>query len=533
MWGKGQGSSRCQSPDYQVKSRPERRSETVNYLNCTLSVYDGIETQSIIIALERSSSGMLKAYDTFLQVVVFASEAARYGGLESDRYICANCGEEVILAAVSSIYMRPYFKHRNGNNNVECEEYCGQGTTRSHCSRIDKNARAEFYFDKNTKLFYLGLSLREGEISAYAEEEAWFELRAAARGPAFIRIRLDRENFFPDVPRLIPIERFSHEYLLSNTFSEVEQTCQVFKNNGDFVPTFFRIQGNDSNYRAKLVRSNVVYTNVPYFIAYQGEEFPKDHRLPSDITVNETFRFETMGKKFLGKTITITYKSAAVDYLLKSWGYQLRESETLTLLWPPAVYRNEVAIVRTNSVHLFSSFSLEPYGNINVRSGEIRKIAKGVSRVNITSRVFVRKDNAEITMEKKTPSFKDFDVFPSTETQASVYTVPEQPTHFLFDSTGSKAISHGQLIFLTPSSSIRKYRSSYLEGVVHPEDYQVLSGQELLDDLLMHYKRQEKLSLDTFRDLELSDIAVRYIERCINEGYINSAAKYFIEEGLL
>ena len=62
---------------------------------------------------------MRKAYDTFLLSEVSAELAAKSGGLEPYRYECAHCGEEVRLAALSSISMVPHFRHRSGNNDVE------------------------------------------------------------------------------------------------------------------------------------------------------------------------------------------------------------------------------------------------------------------------------------------------------------------------------------------------------------------------------------------------------------------------------
>jgi len=69
---------------------------------------------------------MLKAYDTMLQSEVPADLAAQSGGFEPYRYECACCGEEVYIAAAYSTSMVPHFRHRSGNNDVECENYLGQ-----------------------------------------------------------------------------------------------------------------------------------------------------------------------------------------------------------------------------------------------------------------------------------------------------------------------------------------------------------------------------------------------------------------------
>ena len=88
--------------------------------------------------------------------------------------------------------------------------------------------------------------------------------------------------------------------------------------------------------------------------------------MPGDIKVDDTFQFETMGRKFLGKVLTIKDKTTQINSFVTSWGYQLEVSETLTLLWPPAALLNEVSMIDSNAVFLFSSFELEAHGNINV-----------------------------------------------------------------------------------------------------------------------------------------------------------------------
>jgi len=100
---------------------------------------------------------MQKAYDTFLLSEVSADLAAKAGSFEPYRHECAHCGEEARLAAVNSTSMVPHFRHRSGNSDVECEYYLGQYGTFSMDarSRKSKNERAEFYFDSNTKMFYL------------------------------------------------------------------------------------------------------------------------------------------------------------------------------------------------------------------------------------------------------------------------------------------------------------------------------------------------------------------------------------------
>jgi hypothetical protein len=162
------------------------------------------------------------------------------------RLECACCGEEVYLAATHSTTVVPHFKHRSGNNDVECEKYLGQhGTISTNPrSRKSKSERVEFYFDKNTKMFYINLRFSGNEINAYEQQKANFELSISLQEEAFLFSPINNGKFTPDIPTPFPIKKFSYNYFSSNTLNEIKHKYQVFsKNNG---PTFLKILGNRS-----------------------------------------------------------------------------------------------------------------------------------------------------------------------------------------------------------------------------------------------------------------------------------------------
>lgn len=477
---------------------------------------------------------MLKAYDTFLLSEVSADLAAKNGGIVPYRYECAHCGEEVHLAAVDSIFKVAHFRHLRSNNNVACEDYLGQhGAIRISCTRISRSERAEFYFDINTKMFCLGLRFSDEEINFHEQQKTTFELRASAQERAFFTLLINSRNFAPDTPNMIHINKFAFNYFLSNTFNGIKRKYEVFKS--DNTPTFFKIQVNDdSNYKAKLVRNTVLYTNVPYFVAFQSQySTPYDRNLPSEIKVDDTFRFETMGRRFLGKLLTIKSKTANIDSLLKLWGYQLRTSESLTLIWPPANIVNDVYLVDSNYIYIYSSFELQAHGNINVHPKDIKKIADGISRVSVKLKIRIYKENAEITIDKDKQRPSCFDPLSISKSFERVYTVPDDSSHFLFNRSGVMPIRKGQSVSLIPGNVIRRYIFGYLHGCIYPQQQKGLMGEQLLNDMLTHYKRIEIFDIDAFDSHELSDTAFQYIDRCKASGFINSAAKRFIAEGWL
>ncbi len=478
---------------------------------------------------------MLNAYDTFLQIEVSADLAAKNGSSEAYRYECAYCGEEVLLAAVNSKHMVAHFRHRSGNNDVECEKYLDQrGMTSSNSSsHKTRNKQAEFYFDSISKMFYLGLYFSEDEIATYENASARIELRKTDRGQAFASLRINRINCAPDVLTLLPIDRFSYSYLFSNTFNGTKQRYKFFSRDGS--PVFFKIQGNDSEYKARLIRGTILYTGVPYLVIAENRfSLSPMVYFQNNIKIEPVFSFYTMGKSFIGQTVKIKKKTARIESIFSSWGYQIEVPETLTLLWPPVAQINEVSVVCSDNVFLFSSFELEPHGNINVSSKEIDKYENGISKVYLHSKVKVRRKNVEIIIDKQKLHSTSHDVVFVEKIYDHNYRVPSDGTHFLFNRSGVIPINEGQTVQLTKNSYIKRFHSGYLTGVIYPQKKEELTGEQLLNDILAHYKRTENLSLEPFANLELSDTASKYIEDCIeSECVINSAAKRFIEEGRL
>jgi len=477
---------------------------------------------------------MRKAYDTFLLSEVSADLAAKAGSFEPYRYECAHCGEVVRLAAVGSTSMVPHFRHLSGNSDVECDYYLGQygAFIADACSRKSKNERAEFYFDSNTKMFYLGLRFSKEEISAYEQLSTTFELRVAPQEQSFYSLRINCRNFTPDMQRLIPLEKFSRSYYLSNTLNGVKRKYELFNNRANNAATFFKMQVGDSGYRAKLVRSSVLYTNITYFVAFlcQSHWSTVDIRLPSEIMVNSTFGFETMGRKFLGKVLTITSKTAQVESLLLSWGYQLEAAETLTLLWPPAILSEDVSLIDADTAYLYATFELQAHGNINVHSEDIIKFSNELTTVAVKSKVIVYKKNAELILESHKQELDVYTELPVVHRTESVFQVVDD-TSFMFNRSGILPLSKGAIAQMTPASEVRHYSNGYLDGIVAPPKPAIISGEELLQDALIHYKRIEPLNWDDFKSLDLSQLAFKYIENCEKAKLINSAAKLLIKEG--
>lgn len=478
---------------------------------------------------------VLKAYDTILQSEVSAKLAAQNDGFDEPyRFECSCCGEEVYIAASKSNRMVPHFRHRSGNNDVECENYLGQngGISTDSGSRRSNRERVEFYFVSRNKTFNLGIRYSAEEISDYEQKDGQFEIKTEPESAPFYSLSVDKANFVPDAPTLIQLSHFSLSYYLSNTLNGAPRKYDFFR--GGNTPTFFKMQGNDEDFKAKLVRSGMLFTNIQYFVVFHNQYYVSQKaQFANEVKVIESFRFETMSTKFLGMIITIERKTSYIDELLGSWEYRLDSSETLTLLWPPAPVIDDSSVINSDVAFVFTSFDLLAHGNINVRSTDVIKLNHGISKVFVKPRTKIYKKNAEIVINKAKQSSISYNEITFSNCEANKFTVPNDESYFLFNHAGVTPLKSGQVVFLTPDSVIVCYEHSYPIKNIYSCRQKVWTDEELLADITMNCKKKEQFDPNMISSFVLSKAASRYIDICRKSGSINSVVKQFILEGQL
>ena len=478
---------------------------------------------------------MRKAYDTILSDYVDAKSAAKGGGFEPYRYTCACCWEEVHLCAVDSRNQATHFRHRSGNNNVECENYLGNRNAiiSSALSRRNVKDKIEFYFSNATKLFNIGIKFDADEISTYEQNGASFQVRTSYTAKPLISIPIRSSRFYPSISELIPISEFSWEYYVSSSNDSKPHKCELFKKDdrGYLYPSFFKIQaqGDDSDFKAKLVRSDTLYTNTPYLAVFTYSCHTQSFQ--HDVQIGKVISFKTMGRDFTGIVVAFTQNTARLEQQLGSWKYKLETNETLTLVWPPSSLANESMRICTDYAYLFSTFELQAHGNINVHTDNVVRLENGISKVLINDRTKIYKKNAELVLEKQKETSYEYDTMSVSLETVKDYVVPDDSA-YLFARSGVSPMSKGMSVLLTHGSEVRHYSYGYLDSIVTvANDSVTLTGGRLLQDILMYYKRTEAFNWADYESLELSHTAFQYIESCEKTGLINSAAKHFIEEG--
>jgi len=478
---------------------------------------------------------MRKAYDIILSDYVNADAAAKNEGFEPYRYECACCWEEVRLCAANSRNQATHFRHRSGNNSVECENYLGYPSNIISNALSSRNFRDkfEFYFSNMTKMFSIGVKFTADEIAVYEQNGESFQVGNGYSESPMISIPISGYRFLPDNSEFIPISEFSWEYAISFTNNSKIRKYELFCKDGrnNLYPSFFKMQAGESeeNFQAKLVHTNTLYTNTPYLIVFTHRQSTLNFQ--KDIQVSKVFEFKTMGRDFTGVIVTFINKTAGVEQQLDAWKYKLKVNETLTLLWPPSLQAEDTMFLRSKCAYVFSSFELQAHGNINVHVEDIAKLGEGVSKISVNSCVKVYKKNVELSLSNQEGMASEYDVISVKQEIENQFVAPDDSS-YMFNNSGVSQIPKGMQVSLTTTSEVRHYLFGYLERVIIASGKDKVQNRKcILQGILMYYKREELFDWSDYEELELSSIAFQYIEDCEKTGRINSAAKHFIEEG--
>ena len=487
---------------------------------------------------------MEKAYDKILLKEVSAYNAVRSGGTKQQyRYKCLCCDEEVYVAAAFSRKQTPHFRHRRGNNDKDCEQYLTQTQTVYHSfvdifgssqysyNRGNEHKKVDFYYDNKKKIFEMGITFSEKEISMYEQQNTELQLRENKIDAPFYAIKISRKHFVPDELFMIPLEKYAQNYYISFSTAKISWEEKIFNNR---MPLFFKISGNTNEFRAKFIRQGTLFTNTLYLGVFQNfYDINRYKDFEKFVEMVQEDDIETMRRAFHCIIFKMHEKSTELDQILFSYGYQLDYAEEVKLLWPPSALCDGIYKIPTDSVILATSFGLQAHNNIDLEQYDIAEIDNNISKLNIGNKCRVRYKNAEIIFAPDTLKERELSTLEVKIIQVDKFKVPSgNEEYYLYDEDGATFLKAGQTVYLTPNSKIIQYRQNYITGYyVLCQNENNLDGEQLLNDILNHYKRKVVFLEDEFRECELSQTATSYMQKCKIEGTINAVAKEYIKEG--
>jgi hypothetical protein len=475
---------------------------------------------------------MEMAFDKKLNELVFAYKADKNSVLDKYRYECQFCKEFVQLRAANSQDIEAHFSHLKGNNNTKCENYSKKYTKKILTTRFrNKN---DFYFFNSTNQFKVAVKYNYDEINMYEENEESLKIKNSSFKTIFSTLIL-KNKFLPDEFEYFPINEFSWEYHITPINIDKKEVFNLFHktSKGLLCPSFFKIQSNDVNstFKAKLIQSNTLYTNVSYAMIFINQDSNFGFR--DDIAIDQEFKFKTMDKDFLCVIFKFINKTALIDKQLDVWEYKLESKETLVMLWPPSTKIDETIFINTDNVYFYSSFDLEGFRNINISSDKIKKLGLGLSNVPVIDQINIFNSNIELIIAKQKNIKTEYDIIEIEYIKQDKYKVLDSET-YLFNSLGVFHIAKGNEITLTTSSELRQYNNGYINSIItRSSQFKEIDSEYILDNILKYYKKIEQFKQNDFNSLKLSNFAVNYLNNCSKTGYINSVAKNYIINGYI
>lgn len=279
---------------------------------------------------------MYKAFDTVFQKVVDARIIAKTSYTMSDegvRYQCLCCGEEVYLAAANSTEKTPHFRHRKGNNDIECERYLGQpGAIEEYAAlrRENNKTHVAFFFNKNQMIFEIGLVLTDEEIDTYCQNQRKLCLYTKYCTLPFLNIPISRGVLRSNELNYYTITEYSNDYYVSLEGDPLKFSYPEIIKKG-YKINIYRINKQDEHYKKNM--SGLIYTDVEYVAISESKMNVKELvGLYGIEVVKDESNFVTMGRTFYVVEFVVRKENYEIKRYFQKHGYKIETSESLEIL---------------------------------------------------------------------------------------------------------------------------------------------------------------------------------------------------------
>lgn len=479
---------------------------------------------------------MDKAFDSVFQREVDALELSKsieplYG--TQFRYQCLCCGEEVFLAAAESSEKSPHFRHRRGNNDIECERYLGQPGALEHYVSIRKRTMDSigFCFNIDHMTFEISMTLSDKDISNYAENGGQFSLHTKYNAPAFFSMPINRGNLIPDTGNYYTISEYSNDYYVSFNAESTKTLCEnVLKRNSKL--NIYRISQSSNHY--KRIVSDILYTNYCYLAISENEDNIKELiALQSAEIDGEPFKFFTQGRQFFAVRFVIYSADYSAKIYFQKHEFRVEKSESMDILWPPVFTRDEDVITKSDNVFILPSFELIPHGNIDANGMDVKKVCSDVYELTFNERVTICEKNIQCRIVKDEKTILDSTYEEPEIIHADKYIVPDTYDYFIFDKNGCDRLVAGSKAYLSETDRILGYKNGHVRVIVLATSKKTTDKKELINDIIKYHPQSEPFEPDDFMEIVADEAILLYLENCYRSGQINTVIKKYIKEGLI
>lgn len=480
------------------------------------------------------------AFDNFQKQFVFAADLNKKD-CDPIRYTCPYCRENLIL--VKSDKYSSYFKHRDGNNNKECNMYFKTLGINSnyYLQDSDNNRIAEFFFNQETENFKIGIFFHSEELEALCENNSHIIIQENSK--EIINQSFDFISFLENSYKYFIIDSPFKNYKVKID-NNILNICHI-NNIKSFI--FFKI--NSNNNHARYVFSGNLYTNTEYIVVSTVRKNLENFLFHVPEYKNNLIIESNKFKNIFYVKIQFKYSSPNLDKILNKNEYNLFKSEELNVIWPPVYEFNETFLTNSNNIFLESSFKLEENKSTN-SSVEKVKNDSNIYKLKLNNILLVGKKNIDlkilkedskisltkseeiISKEARSCLIKDNSNKNNIEIDGHGNLVLKDFDYYLFSYNGCNKLNNGEKIILNKGMKIAAYEKRFKRIEIFPLSDKKISIEEKIIDALRYYPKVEIYESQEFKNLDLTESVKKYLELCEKCGLINSMAKKYIKEGI-
>lgn len=492
---------------------------------------------------------MDKAYDKRTKREVFAKDLT-IRDKDMYRFKCLACDEYLTLSAVGSKKQSPHFRHKNGNNDKDCDYYIkfyqiNSGSGKYYLPDSENNKKSYIFFNSKKNNFEFGLFFYYDEI-----EELY-------NNNSIITIEQDSAKIYNKVPiTKVPLVRNSFTYFkMKNPFKDLkifidDKLTNVVKKIENKNLLFFQVKSN--NLSKLISNTDNLYLDTEYIaMSKKRKKIKKLINLVSNdgnLKINE---LETSGETFFWTNLKFEIKNSNIDVFLDSNGYDLRKSESIDIIWPPLYESNEELISMFDNLFLNSSFKLEKDKNTNASFEIIKSFKKEIYKLEITDPILIGKDNIDLKIFKDKYDDQKDDTKTFKILQARSCKILESDSvfkesidnygnlllrdydYYLLNHSGIRKLYPGEIVRLKKNEKILGYEKRFKRIEILPILEKELSMEDKILDAIRFYPKLEAYTNNEFKDYSANEFLKEYLKVCQENGQINSVVKSYLEKGLL
>lgn len=216
------------------------------------------------------------------------------------RFKCLACDEYLTLSAVGSKKQSPHFRHKNGNNDKDCDYYIkfyqiNSGSGKYYLPDSENNKKSYIFFNSKINNFEFGLFFYYDEI-----EELY-------NNNSIITIEQDSAKIYNKVPiTKVPLVRNSFTYFkMKNPFKDLkifidDKLTNVVKKIDNKNLLFFQVKSN--NLSKLISNTDNLYLDTEYIaMSKKRKKIKKLINLVSNYSNLKINELETSGETFFGQ----------------------------------------------------------------------------------------------------------------------------------------------------------------------------------------------------------------------------------------